>query len=629
MRKILRLSLGSLALGIITAANASACCATSATPCYSGCAPKTILLPRGAEDLVVQTFRKGYFTDNPNCTWGNIDFEYKYRRSWNSCHIAESIFPSPVLSFVGSKVDNRETCDLVADYFGMATDTNLKLYLNPLIQYHICNIGITLGLNEIVDGLWIQLNAPVTHTKWELQHTCTDACSNKSPGCTIPCSTLLSKTQFNWGYMNHGTPPEHEPDEVPGIDPLPVLEDALSGKVFGDLYDSWYYGKFCNCDSGDTRVGIVDVKLGYNVIECPDYHVGIYFKFAGPTGTRIDCTHAACIFSPTIGNDHWQVGGGISAHTDLWNCDDCHTVTLYFEGYLTHFLRQCQARSFDFKNAGVMSRYMLLKVFEEDNTYSGRMINAINYTTRRVYVNVDLLGEGLLECAYKNECGLGASIGYNIYGRTKDKICRVCEPCYRETDNRVGFKGCEPIQPVGYLTTGTPGVDQVIDGVGAIEGIYNDTTSATRSNATAFYCGTTDGAVPLNVEDTTPTSGKGFVFLDPRVTEVITGGTQVDADHVTIANESASGGTLAISEAGEISGLTYAPHLLSPDDLDICSGEAPAIVTHKIFGKIDYTWSNCTWLPYVRCGAEVEFASKSRKGTMNMWGIFIGGGVSF
>lgn len=576
----------------------------------------------------MQTFRNGYSYDNDCCFWGNLSLEYKYNRTWKECQVAESIFPRQTLTFVGSNVATRTTNDLIADYFGMATDTNIRVCLNPLIQFHKFNIGLTLGLSNICDGLWLQVNAPVIHTKWDLRHDCCSNCSTSccSSSCCSTCptaNTALSSTAFNGGYMNHTATGTTAPATVA---PLTNLTDALTGKVFGDMTEAWLYGKFCGCDNDDTKVGIVDVKLGYNFYECPDYHVGIYLKMGAPTGTRLDCCHATCLFNPIIGNDHWQFGAGLSAHADLWCCDDCHTVTAYFEGYVTHLFERSQARSFDFKN-GVMSRYMLLKVFDENNAYS-RLINAINYTTRCVKVRADVLGEALLEFVYRNECGFGAGVGYNLYGRSKDKICQVCDPCSSSMKTiKVGFKGCAPVQPVGFLTT--TATETITTGT-AVYNAPSSILSATQSNATAFACGTVDSAVELYDAATTGTPTSGFVYLDTRQTATATAGDLVSTLRTNglIASESATG-TVDITTAGVVTGLTLAPELITTADLDICSGEAPSIVTHKIFGHLDYTWTDCDWTPFLRAGAEVEFASKCDKGTLNMWGVFLGGGISF
>lgn len=616
MRNLLRLSLGVVALCAtsLVMANGGGCCTTSGTSTTgTSCSPKTILIPRGAEMLRDQRYRYGTYGNE--CFSGEFDLEYTYQRTFKPCRIAESIFPSQTLSFVGSNVATRNaTTDLMADYFGLAADTNITVKYCPRIQYHRFNIGLILGFNNVCDGLWLQINAPVIHTKWELRHNCSSNCSSN---CGTPTTGTISNTAFYAGYMNHGTPPTT-------VAPLSSLENALQGKVFGDMTEAWMYGKFCGCDKDATKVGVVDVKLGYNFWDCPDYHVGIYAKFDAPTGTRLDCCHATCLFNPIIGDDHWKLGAGLTAHAELWNCDDCHTLTAYFEGYVTHLFERTQVRSFDFNN-GVMSRYELLKVFNSDGiTYSGRLINAIDYTTRRARVKVDVQGEALLELMYKHECGFGFGIGYNFYGRSHEKICKLCDPCNAAASTlKVGFKGCSPVQPVGYLTNGT-----VIDATATAT--YADTNfSATQSNATIFGCGTTDSLKELYVAATSNDPTRGFVYLDTRVTNtanIVPGTTTLSS--LTRAQDSATG-TLAMTNVGVVNGLTEAPTLITTANLNLCSGSAPSQIVNKVYGHLDYEWKDCDWTPYLRAGAEAEFAGHTKKGNLNMWGVFIGGGISF
>lgn len=562
--------------------------------------------------------RDGYMYGN-DCFWGNLYLEYKYRRSYHSCDIAESIFPRSTLVFTGSQVANRQPTALIADYFGMSQSADVRVAFSPLIQYHRFNIGLTLGLNNICDGIWLQFNLPVVHTKWELRHDCDNTCNS---GCPSACSTgTLPTDNFPAGYMDLLATPAA---------PLTTVEAALQGRAFGAMKTDWNFGAFCGCDQEDTELAFVDVKLGYNFYECPDYHIGAYLKVNAPTGTRLDCTHAKCIFNPIIGDDHWKLGAGLTAHAEIYNCDDAHTVTAYFEGYVVHPFERNQARSFDLNN-GVMSRYMLLKFFKKNSTTGLQynpdlgLVNAIDYTTRKVKVGIDVQGEALLEFVYRNECGLAAGLGYNFYGRSHEKICRLCCPCRGDIDdNPVGIKGCSVVQAQGFTTTGTP---EIISGTQPTPQPIAYTVAATQSNATITSCGAVDNAKALHIASTG--TQDGFVYVDNLLNKVtITPGTTLVSD-VAIAETSATG-TLAIDPTtGAVTGLTNAPVLLTVNDLNLSSGEAPSQVVHKIYGHLDYYWTDCDWTPYIRGGLEVEFASRCQRGVLNTWGAFIGGGISF
>ena len=77
------------------------------------------------------------------------------------------------------------------------------------------------------------------------------------------------------------------------------------------------------------------------------------------------------------------------------------------------------------------------------------------------------------------------------------------------------------------------------------------------------------------------------------------------------------------------------PTLLSVNDLNICSGEAHSVLTHKVFAHLCYTWMDeCGWNPQFGIGGEAEFdgnhgRSGCERAGLNQWGVWIKGCVSF
>lgn len=584
--------------------------------------PRTIFIPRSiGDDLTIMLFKYTEYGKN-ECFWGNLDFNYTYERSFKPEMIANSILPCSRLNFVGSQVTTpaRQPTDLLADYFGMATTTNTSITFCPLIQYHRFNIGLTLGLNNLTDGLWLQINMPIVHTKWELNQRAAHPSCN-TPGCTEPCGLgTLPNVPFPLGYMNAYANP---------TSPLVLMIDALQGKPFGEMTTGWLYGKFCGCPKDDTKVATVDIKLGYNFFECPDYHVGLYLKYDAPTGTEMDCCQAECLFKPVIGDDHHKLGGGVTAHVELWNCDDAHILSLNFEAYAVHMFKRMQVRSFDFVTQGVLSRYMLLKVFNADGSYANNLINAINYVTRRAPVSVDVQGEALFELRYKNECGFAASAGVDFYGKSCENICSTCGACNPSIDDfKYGFKGCAPIEVPGY-TTGPAGATEAILAPGTPATTY--TLHSTQSNATAYTCGTTDNAQALYA----PAAGvnNGFIYVDTRsmLTTPITTGTLVSTIQglSAVGQESSKTAVTVNPVGGAVTGWTDGASYISPSSLNLLSGAAPSQVMYKVYAHADYYWMDCDWTPNIYGGASVEVGNRHARGELYTWGIFIGGGISF
>lgn len=520
--------------------------------------------------------------------------------------MAEYLLGSQSLHFVGSKsTTTRAATDLLADNFGMAVDTDATLTFCPKIQNHIVDFQLYVGLNELCDGLFFQVNLPLVHTKWNLNDNCN--CCNS---CTAASSAALSTTPFVPGYMASTALP---------VNPNSTFLAALSGTKVGDMAQDWGYGKFFGCDCEETKLASVNFDLGYNFYECEDYHVGAFLRVVAPTGTEIDECHASCIFNPTIGDDHWKLGAGLDAHARLYSCDDeAHTLDMYLSGYAVHLFEREQVRSFDLKN-GRLSRYMLLKEFDDNNVYTGNLYNAIDFATRRVKVDVSVQGEGLIGLLYKNECGFRAGLGYNIYGKSEEEICGLCNSCNSTIASKhLGIKGCTPVRGQVFTYDANNVLTPAL--VGGNPVYY--ALSSTQSGATAYACGTVDNSQQLVVPGVT--ANTGTVVLDqynhPSVTTY-------DNTHIGVTSSSTA---IATFDANfQPTGLTLAPVLLTDADLNLCSARVPSQVTHRIFGHLDYEWTDCDWSPMLRLGGEVELASCSDKGAVNMWGVMIQGGVSF
>lgn len=590
----------------ILATDACCCCSGSSTAtCGCGCgAYGTILIPRSLGDRLDWQNHFFNYKFDEDCLYGNFGINYEYMQSFRGERMAEYLFGSQSLHFVGSKVETRADTDLLADNFGMSSYTDSTLTFCPRIQNHIIDFQLYVGLNELCDGLYFQVNLPLVHSKWNLNDSCKccDSC------CTTSTSGSLNTTPFAIGYMA---------STDAKVTPNTTFLAALSGTKVGDMAQDWGYGKFFGCDCDETKLAAVNFDLGYNFYECEDYHVGAFLRVAAPTGTDIDEDHAACIFKPTIGDDHWKLGAGLDAHARLYSCDDeAHTLDMYLSGYAVHLFEREQTRSFDLKN-GRLSRYLLLKEFDGEKVYTGKLYNAIDWATRRVKVKVGVQGEGLIGLLYKNECGFRAGLGYNIYGKSQEDICGVCNSCNSTIASKnLGIKGCTSVrgQVYGY------------DGTTLTAKTYNDANvyyalSSTQSNATAYACGTVDNLTQL-VQVLTPTTGT--VILD----EYNHPETTYTAAHVGVTS-STTDLTIFTQPTWQPEGLTLAPVLLTDADLNLCSARVPSQVTHRVFGHLDYEWTDCDWSPMLRLGGEVELASCSDRGAVNMWGVMIQGSVSF
>ncbi len=77
-----------------------------------------------------------------------------------------------------------------------------------------------------------------------------------------------------------------------------------------------------------------------------------------------------------------------------------------------------------------------------------------------------------------------------------------------------------------------------------------------------------------------------------------------------------------------LSSSNYATYVIDNTKLDQSSALAPSAMGNVIFGGVNYCWMDNDWAPCLGGGASVEFSGSSNK-TLDVWGIFLQGNVSF
>lgn len=537
---------------------------------------------------------------------GYIAFEYQ--RSFRPEQLAHALFGTPTLRFAGSLVPDRRCDELLADNFGFSRTFRGTLSFRPRIENFIVDFGLYVGLDAWIQGLYLRFHAPFVHTRWNLGARSDRTI--KSPSDTTP--------SFEPCYMGE--------DRVPAAT---TFQQALSGNfLFGDMQTRWCAGKFDFCQRERNGLADIDVILGYNFINDDCYHFGLYAQAVIPTGKR---RKNEFVFDPVVGNGRFfELGGGLSAHTVLWSNEDTN-VAVFVEGNITHMFRSRQCRLFDLRNNGPFSRYLLLKEFDSNGTrltYNGNLISATCFTNREVEVSVDVKADFSFKFAYR-WCGLGVDLGYNIYGHTAETIDRRCDACPTGIDKRrFGIKGTEGVCcfnfPIGLVAqddtevptifpNGAPFTVPVPEGcppVGDIVVVKKVANSSTQPNATAFRAGTSIA---------TPVPANACNVCLTREDNVIA--------PVAVAD-------LTPENGFEVTNITQ-PTILTVNDLNLRSGEALSVLTHKLFAHISYTWlDECGWNPQVGVGGEVEFDGKrhsngSDRAGLNQWGVWVKGSLSF
>jgi hypothetical protein len=279
----------------------------------------------------------------------------------------------------------------------------------------------------------------------------------------------------------------------------------------------------------------------------------------------------------------WEFGPGISLHYDVLNWG-CHKVSFVVNGVLTHQFKHDQIRSFDLIGHGPMSRYMLLKEFTTEKSndvkklvYNGNLINAIDFSTRRVHVG----GSAKLDLAAKMSYYYdrwGLDLGYNLYARSKERLKLRPDLFPADLNNRLfGIKGTE----------------------GVCYRILNTQTN------------TVTGTEHLNSTENSSTINSGSFVDNPKSIPL---GPNEEA---ITWNSPTSGNLIQAFESNP-------PILITRDSLDIISGSSPHQLTHKFFVHLSYTAGDIPWEPQVGIGGEIEVDGRERLlAGLEQWGFWL------
>jgi hypothetical protein len=615
----------------------------SSSPSHQPQRVLTTFIPRSQGDNTARELvgwqRKLFLCYDSN--YATIASSVEYTRSFDTDCIAKHLFTTPCLTFTGSQFLTacipgegtktfRNPNDLVADYFGLATDFTGTLAIKPRIENVIIDINLYFGLEDSGPGLFLWINAPIVHTRWTLGLDDCVVCSPKFRGCT----------QFPDCYMFSGVnTPFEDPvcetprikEETPRTTPnCPVnsnlnvprtfrnancttqsIREALSGNfTFGDMTEPWEFGRFSFCPRSKTGLADIDVMLGWNFIQNDYGHFGLYAVTIIPTGTR---PKAKYVFEPLIGDGkHWKLGAGGTAHFSLCpNTEESsYNMGIYAYGRALYAFDTDQMRSFDFKRAPgdssfALTRYMLLKEFNTAFDYNGTIINAINFATRNCEVKVGLIGDVSVK-AYVAACGWEFDIGYNFYFRSCEKVC-IKTDCPCPLDSRIfGFKGLEGVCCIPYLVEN---VDTAPTARITSPPLADQPLKTTQPRATMF-------TVDLPHQEPTVSSSSNS---DDLPTICLSWNSDQLHQDTPISELTPQNCFIGVS--------TTQPTIVTCADLDAQSAAQGEMRTNKVFGHLSYTFDSC-YTPFVGIGAEGEFDAHN-KNALQQWGIWIKAGASF
>ena len=294
---------------------------------------------------------------------------------------------------------------------------------------------------------------------------------------------------------------------------------------------------------------------------------------------------------------------------------------------ITHLFGAKQCRTFDLKDRGPNSRYMLAEKMTQDviKNLEGNGIaatsqfnNAYSPVANLTHLQVkasSAVQVDLTAMFNYTSCGFGFDFGYNFWYRSCEKLSIDCD-CSNQLDGKTwALKGDAHV--FGF------------DGGGNQNFVPLSATQskATITSVTNFVDGQANPQTNPNIDNPQPATGDSdapftnddTLFATPNLNNQIN--TSIQSVFLTL------------------------------QDID-CDSSRTRGISHKLFTNLSYTWVDCEdWAPYFGVGAKVEFSQNKSCSTnvcpddsicdsqicddscppcnLSEWGIWIKGGLSF
>jgi len=581
-----------------------------------------------------------------------------YSKSNKAGRMAENLFGRIVrgnkwdvasLSISGSGVEGRNPKDeFLADYFGLPRDFKGELFLKPRIDNFIAAFDGYFGFDNLIPGLWMRIQAPITYTRWDL-----NICEY------IEC---LGSANHQPGYFNNSVVFGVEDPAGTYAQAFGVARDNLL-KSFTDyvvcgatpilgkdvMFHHLKSARFLPAGDRKRRKGaLADLHCtwGYDAWQTDWYYVSLGLAIVIPTGNRPEGTYA---FEPIVGNGHHlEFGGLISSKITMWH--DTHenqTLDLTINAHITHLFATHQRRTFDLKEKP-NSRYMLAQKMTTSvnnlfvNTNAGNTAGSVepllqfdnvfmpvaNISTVDVNVSVGWQTDAIIMLTYAKQ-NMNWDIGYNIWGHGCESIQLCSGAAHLIENNHWSLKGDAHVY--GFSGTETaPSIDPIA--------LSPSQSKATISHGTNNFTSTNTSLG--GIDGIRPTRNPG---VDDRAFARKTTGAAGIAQSINDRPDN----------LGQQTQTSKAPETILVDDLDLVGAQTKGL-SHSFFAGFCYMWREYkpNYQPYISAGGQAEFhkvdcfcsnedqhnctlcfrpqdCSSCRFCGLSQWTIWIKGGISF
>lgn len=245
-----------------------------------------------------------------------------------------------------------DAADIRAMDLGLGNADNTGTYytgaycFNPSITNLVANVDAWFGLDNLIEGLYLRVRAPITYTSWDIG-------LNRA-------GEQARQQQYVQGFIE----PIARNFPLPPLAPYKTTPSLISGGAA--LEGQQYVGMIPLMENGfitdrQSTTGVADlpVDIGLNFILKERVRAGASLHIVAPFGNTND-THQ--LFGPRVGLGRWQVGTQAGMYYHFIN-NDTRKVSLYAE-FCPCALLSCDERrmlGIFANNTTDFNHYLLLK----------------------------------------------------------------------------------------------------------------------------------------------------------------------------------------------------------------------------------------------------------------------------
>ncbi len=546
------------------------------------------------------------------------DITFFYKQSMNSDKTAKALFGNylcgQTLSIQGSHVPGRDKHALLADYFYLGDTFESTVSLAPSIQTAFVNFNIFFNLDSFLEGLYLKVYGPFSHTKWQLN----------AQECVINNSdSIIERGRFSpqeitdenlfpraLDFFTGHTPPALTQNFMDPDSPLYSRYRAGFITITRNPLLFHTFDKNRNIHASTSKNGFDELRtdLGYTIIDNQTGACRFYLTGAAPTENSI--RSSALLFGPELGNgQHWECGAGIQGDWHCWKSEnENHTLALNGNLQITHLFNATEQRTFDLKDKP-LSRYMLaaeLKPIveggimhltgtldpgiDDDNAlfanyqYNYTTAPVANLTTQNIKIscNAQLEAVAWLSYQYNN---FTSHLGYTFWMQTEEKIKTSCHcPSLLNSNNGNNWVLLGDANTFGYKPSSNP----------------NNTPPPIQQPQVAI-------PLPISDSNATITHGtsqqeghedKNYMVDNPHFAQA-SQYNAIDPTRVTLFDQTNS-------DENQVK-ISIDPLFISPSDIDLTGN--PLIMSHRLFGSVGYVHECKKASPFVSVGGECDFGT--------------------